>query len=97
MPTADTLDVTTSQVIFRDSFGCKEIAVICLNGVGLSDAQIHVEGLHAAGEWFTIPKGTFQRFRLGTSGVRKVMARSSGDASRISYGVGGVERMPHDD
>ena len=48
---------------------------------------MNVEGLHDDGEFFRIPKGEEQTFRMNDLGIREVFAKGNGGDAIVWYGV----------
>lgn len=48
---------------------------------------VNVPGLHKAGEFMGIAKGTSQTFRLNHLGIAKVFAKGDGGSATVDYGV----------
>ena len=48
---------------------------------------MNVEGLHDDGEFFRIPKGEEQTFRLNNLGIREVFVKGNGGDTIVWFGV----------
>ena len=81
----ETVD-STGTAIFDDADGCTSISIRCIS-TGAQDALVNVEGLHDDGEFFRIPKGEEQTFRMNDLGIREVFAKGNGGDAIVWYGV----------
>ena len=86
MPSAGSDTVSTEEVIYEDSVGCTTFRVHCQTGSAVA-AMVHVDGLHAASEFFTIPAGEAVEFTLNHMGIRKVTAKGNAGTATINFGI----------
>lgn len=81
--------ITAAEQIFdgdTDGGGATTFMVRCqtTSAVGV---EIHCDTIHLAGEWFAIPAGASEYFRLNNMGIKKVYARGNGGTATIDYGI----------
>ena len=77
---------STGEKIWDDSTGCTSFSIRCIS-TGAQDALVNVEGLHDDGEFFRIPKGEEQTFRLNNLGIREVFVKGNGGDTIVWFGV----------
>ena len=81
IPTASTLIYDSPT----EGSGVTTFKVQCLS-TG-SDVLVQLPGLHEATDWFPIPAGESEYFRLNNMGIRKVYAKGDGGTANINYGA----------
>ena len=77
---------STGEAIYDDADGCTSISIRCIS-TGAQDALVNVEGLHDDGEFFRIPKGEEQTFRLNDLGIREVFVKGNGGDTIVWFGI----------
>ena len=79
---------STGAVIYSDdsSGGCTEFTIHVPAG-STQDALVNVGGVHDAGDFFRIPKGSFQAFRAPQHGIKRVTAKGNGGNADVYWGV----------
>ena len=84
--TAGSTTVTTSETLLYEAatmLGCSEFVVKTISG----EALVNIPGLHAEGDWFPIPSGDSQTFKLLPYGIKSVRAKGNGGDAVLNFGI----------
>jgi hypothetical protein len=91
--TAGSIGVNTDEItIFEDPDGVSSV-LICNGSAGLNDILfVHVEGLHASGEYFQMDplgfgaqKVDFAVFTIKPRGIKKITAKRGSATGQLAY------------
>lgn len=77
---------STGEYVYDDPRGCTSFRVRVPSTAAVA-ALVNIPGLHDAGEFFTVPIGAEELFRLNNLGIRKVFIKGSGGNCTVLFGV----------
>ena len=89
MATAGTAALTAGNttVLFEPTDGGCTSFSVAVDGDAANGARVHVDGLHADGDWLPMAAGREITFRRTHGGIYRVSARGRGGNSTVFFGV----------